>query len=111
MRRRATGKDLIGKDGVEQTFEGVLRGRPRKLEVQVDSQGQVARRSRTRRPWPARTSSSPSTSTSSAWPSSRSPRGWKGARIRDQNEKQRLQNYRAGAGAVVALDPNDGSVV
>ena len=34
--------DLIGKDGVEQTFEGVLRGRPRKLEVQVDSQGRVA---------------------------------------------------------------------
>src|SRR5436309_3128619 len=38
--------------------------------------------------------------------------GMDGARqTRDQNEKQRFANYRAGAGAVVALDPNDGSVV
>jgi cell division protein FtsI/penicillin-binding protein 2 len=35
--------DPIGKDGVEQTFEDVLRGRPRKLEVQVDSRGRVVR--------------------------------------------------------------------
>jgi penicillin-binding protein 2 len=38
--------------------------------------------------------------------------GMDGARaLRDQNETQRFANYRAGAGAVVALDPNDGSVV
>src|SRR5207244_2560961 len=38
--------------------------------------------------------------------------GMDGARaLRDQTEKQRFSNYRAGAGAVVVLDPNDGSVV
>src|SRR5256885_800634 len=35
--------DLIGKDGIEQTFEDVLRGTPRKLKVEVDSQGRVVR--------------------------------------------------------------------
>jgi penicillin-binding protein 2 len=33
--------DLIGKDGVEEMFESVLRGTPRRLEVAVDNQGRV----------------------------------------------------------------------
>ena len=104
--------DPIGKDGVEQTFEDVLRGRPRKLEVQVDSQGRVARTIEDQKAVAGKDVKLTLDVDVQRMAEQSLAEGMEGARgIRDQNEKQRLENYRAGAGAVVALDPNDGSVV
>ena len=104
--------DLIGKDGVEQTFESVLRGRPRKLEVEVDSRGRVVRTIEERKAVPGKDVKLTLDLDIQRMAEQSLAEGMEGARrIQDENEKQRLQYYRAGAGAVVALDPNDGSVV
>jgi penicillin-binding protein 2 len=95
--------DLIGKDGVEQMFEGVLRGTPRKLEVEVDSRGRVVRTVEKRR--------------AVAGEDVRLTLDIDIQRLAEQSLAQGMEGargfggHRAGAGAVVALDPNDGSVV
>ena len=104
--------DLIGKDGIEQTFEDVLRGTPRKLRVEVDSQGRVVRTIEDRKAVPGKDVKLTLDADIQRMAEQSLAQGMDGARqTRDQNEKQRFANYRAGAGAVVALDPNDGSVV
>jgi len=104
--------DLIGKDGVEQTFEDVLRGTPRKLEVEVDSRGRVVRTIEERKAVAGKDVKLTLDADIQRMAEQSLAEGMDGARgIRDQNEKQRFENYRAGAGSVVALDPNDGSVV
>ena len=104
--------DLIGKDGVEQTFEDVLRGTPRKLKVEVDSQGRVVRTIVDRKAVAGKDVKLTLDVDIQRMAEQSLAQGMDGARgLRDQNEKQRFANYRAGAGAVVALDPNDGSVV
>ena len=104
--------DLIGKDGIEQTFEDVLRGTPRKLRVEVDSQGRVVRTIEDRKAIPGKDVKLTLDADIQRMAEQSLAQGMDGARqTRDQNEKQRFANYRAGAGAVVALDPNDGSVV
>jgi len=104
--------DLIGKDGVEQTFEDVLRGTPRKLKVEVDSQGRVVRTIVDRKAVAGKDVKLTLDVDIQRVAEQSLAQGMDGARgLRDQNEKQRFATYRAGAGAVVALDPNDGSVV
>lgn len=104
--------DLIGKDGVEQTFEDVLRGTPRRLKVEVDSQGRVVRTIVDRKAVPGKDVKLTLDVDIQRMAEQSLAQGMDGARaLRDQNEKQRFASYRAGAGAVVALDPNDGSVV
>jgi penicillin-binding protein 2 len=104
--------DLIGKDGVEQTFEDVLRGTPRKLKVEVDSQGRVVRTIEDQKAVAGKDVKLTIDADIQRMAEQSLAQGMEGARsLRDQSEKQRLVNYRAGAGAVVVLDPNDGSVV
>src|SRR4029453_6816480 len=95
-----------------QTFEGVLRGTPRKLDVEVDSRGRVVRTIEERKAVAGKGLKLTPAPDLQRMAEQSLAEGMEGARgIRDQNEQQRFQNYRAGAGAVVALDPNDGSVV
>lgn len=94
--------DLIGKDGVEKMFEEVLRGTPRKLRVEVDSRGRARHTFEERKPV--------------AGKDVRLTIDLDIQRIAEQSlaqgmEGARAARYRAGAGAVVVLDPNDGSVV
>src|SRR2546421_481046 len=104
--------DLIGKDGVEQTFEDVLRGTPRKLKVEVDSQGRVVRTIVDRKAVAGKDVKLTLDVDIQRVAEQSLAQGMDGARgLQDQTEKQRFASYRAGAGAVVALDPNDGSVV
>ena len=104
--------DLIGKDGVEQTFEDVLRGTPRKLKVEVDSQGRVVRTIVDRNAVAGKDVKLTLDVDIQRMAEQSLAQGMDGARaLRDKNETQRFANYRAGAGAVVVLDPNDGSVV
>lgn len=104
--------DLIGKDGVEKMFEGVLRGTPRKLEVAVDSRGRIQHTIEDRKPVPGNDVQLTIDIDAQRIAEQSLAQGMDGARgVRDQNAVQRFQSYRAGAGAVVVLDPNDGSVV
>jgi penicillin-binding protein 2 len=104
--------DLIGKDGVEQTFEDVLRGTPRKLKVEVDSQGRIVRTIEDRKAVAGKDVKLTLDVDIQRVAEQSLAQGMEGARgLGDQTEKQRFASYRAGAGAVVALDPNDGSVV
>jgi len=94
--------DLIGKDGVEKMFDGVLRGTPRKLKVEVDSRGRLQHTFEERKPV--------------AGNDVRLTIDADIQRIAEQSLAQGMEaargaRYRAGAGAVVVLDPNDGSVV
>jgi len=104
--------DLIGKDGVEKMFEGVLRGTPRQLRVEVDSRGRVVRTVEARKPVPGKDVQLTLDIDAQRVAEQSLAEGIEGARrTRDVSEEQRFQTYRAGAGAVVVLDPNDGSVV
>jgi penicillin-binding protein 2 len=95
--------DLIGKDGVEQTFESVLRGTPRKLKVEVDSRGRVVRTIEERPGVPGKDVKLTVDIDVQRLAEQSLAQGMEGARG--------VGGHRAGAGAVVALDPNDGSVV
>jgi penicillin-binding protein 2 len=104
--------DLIGKDGVEQIFESVLRGTPRKLDVQVDSHGRVVRTTEERKAVAGKDVKLTLDLDVQRMAEQSLAQGMEGARgLQDQNESQRFASYKAGAGAVVALDPNDGSVI
>jgi penicillin-binding protein 2 len=94
--------DLIGKDGVEKMFEGVLRGTPRELKVEVDRQGRVQHTTEERKPVPGNDVQLTIDIDAQRIAEESLAQGMEGARgVR----------YRASAGAVVVLDPNDGSVV
>ncbi|HMF82063.1 MAG TPA: penicillin-binding protein 2, partial [Acidimicrobiia bacterium] len=104
--------DLIGKDGVEEMFESVLRGTPRKLKVEVDSRGRVSQTIEERKAVAGKDVKLTLDADVQRMAEQSLAQGMDSARgQQDQTEKQRFSNYRAGAGAVVALDPNDGSVV
>ncbi|HYV59288.1 MAG TPA: penicillin-binding protein 2 [Acidimicrobiia bacterium] len=104
--------DLIGKDGIEQTFENVLRGTPRKLKVEVDSRGRVVRTIEERRPVAGKDVKLTLDLDVQRMAEQSLAQGMDGARhVQDETDKQGFSSYRAGAGAVVALDPNDGSVI
>jgi penicillin-binding protein 2 len=94
--------DLIGKDGVEKMFEGVLRGTPRKLKVEVDSRGRMQHTFEERKPVAGNDVQLTIDIDIQRMAEQSLAQGMDGARS---------AQYRAGAGAVVVLDPNDGSVV
>jgi penicillin-binding protein 2 len=94
--------DLIGKDGVEKMFEGVLRGTPRKLRVEVDSRGRIQHTIEERKPVPGMDVQLTIDIDIQRIAEQSLAQGMDGARA---------VRYRAGAGAVVVLDPNDGSLV
>lgn len=95
--------DLIGKDGVEQMFEGVLRGTPRKLEAHVDSRGRVVRTVERRAAVAGKDVKLTLDADIQRMADESLAQGMEGARG--------FGGHKAGGGAVVALDPNDGSVV
>jgi penicillin-binding protein 2 len=104
--------DLIGKDGVEQMFERVLRGTPRKLKVEVDSRGRVIDTIEDRKALPGNDVQLTIDIDAQRVAEQSLAQAMDGARgVQDQGEERRFQTYRAGAGSVVVLDPNDGSVV
>jgi penicillin-binding protein 2 len=95
--------DLIGKDGVEQMFESVLRGTPRKLAVEVDSRDRVVRTVEKQAAVAGKDVRLTLDIGIQRMAEQSLAQGMEGAR--------RFGGHRAGAGAVVALDPSDGSVV
>jgi len=104
--------DLIGKDGVEQTFESVLRGTPRKLKVEVDSRGRAVRTIEERKGIPGKDVKLTLDLDVQRMAEQSLAQGMDGARgQQDRTQTQRFASYRAGAGAAVVLDPNDGSVI
>jgi len=104
--------DLIGKDGVEQTFESVLRGTPRKLKVEVDSRGRAVRTIEERKAVPGKDVELTLDLDVQRMAEQSLAQGMDGARAQqDRTQTQRFASYRADAGAVVVLDPNDGSVI
>jgi penicillin-binding protein 2 len=104
--------DLIGKDGVEQMFESVLRGTPRKLEVEVDNRGRIVNTINDRKPVPGKDVQLTIDIDAQRNAEQSLAQGMEGARrTRDASEERRFETYRASAGAVIVLDPNDGSLV
>jgi penicillin-binding protein 2 len=104
--------DLIGKDGVEQMFERVLRGTPRRLKVEVDSRGRIIDTIEDRKAVPGKDLQLTIDLNAQRVAEQSLAQGMDGARrVQDPGEEQRFQTYRAGAGSVVVLDPNDGSVI
>src|SRR5262249_22924100 len=104
--------DLIGKDGVEQMFESVLRGTPRKLKVEVDSRGRVAQTIEERKAVAGKDVKLTLDTDVQRMAQRSRARGMDSARAQQaQTGSQRSWSYGAGAAAVVALDPNDGWVV
>jgi penicillin-binding protein 2 len=104
--------DLIGKDGVEKMFEPVLRGTPHRLKVEVDSQGRIVRTIEDNKAVAGKDVQLTIDLDIQRLAEQSLVQGMEGARkLRDQNDASRFTNYRARAGAVVVLDPNDGSVV
>jgi penicillin-binding protein 2 len=99
--------DLIGKDGVEQMFEGVLRGTPRRLKVAVDSQGRVVRTLEDRPAVAGKDVRLTIDLDVQKMAEESLAQGMDGA----HGFGDTIGRYRAGAGAVVAIDPNDGSVI
>ena len=104
--------DLIGKDGVEQMFESVLRGTPRRLEVEVDSRGRIVNTVEDRKAVPGKDVQLTIDIDAQRSAEQSLAQGMEAAR-RTQNpgEERLFQTFRAGAGSVVVLDPNDGSLV
>jgi penicillin-binding protein 2 len=104
--------DLIGKDGVEQTFESVLRGTPRKLKVEVDSRGRVVRTIEERKAVPGMDVRLTLDLDVQRMAEQSLAQGMGAAHgLQDEAQRQSFSTFRAGAGAVVVMDPNDGSVV
>jgi penicillin-binding protein 2 len=95
--------DPIGKDGVEQMFESALRGTPRTLAVEVDSRGRVVRTVEKRKAVAGNDVKLTLDLDIQRMAEQSLAQGMEGARG--------LGGQKAGGGAVVALDPNDGSVV
>jgi penicillin-binding protein 2 len=104
--------DLIGKDGVEQMFESVLRGTPRKLEVEIDSRGRIVNTVEDHKPVPGKDVQLTIDIDVQRNAEQSLAQGIEGARdTQNPGEELRFETYRASAGAVIVLDPNDGSLV
>jgi penicillin-binding protein 2 len=107
-----TAEDVIGKDGVEQVFEDVLRGTPHIRRLEVDSRGRVVNV----------LSDKPATAGNDvkltmdlgvqAETENALQQGIMEVRgMRDTSSKTTLQNFRAPGGSAVVLDAKTGSVV
>jgi penicillin-binding protein 2 len=104
--------DLIGKDGVEQMFESVLRGTPRRLEVEVDSRGRIVNTVKDRKAVAGKDVQLTIDIDAQRSAEQSLAQGMEAARrTQDPDEERLFHTYRAGAGSIVVLDPNDGSLV
>lgn len=101
--------DSIGKSGVEQTYEPDLRGEPGIVKLEVDSSGEVLRTLDRRPPTQGHDVQLSIDLDVQKLAEESLAQGLDAARKRfDENTKK---NYLATAGAVVVLDPKDGSVL
>ncbi|MBM3675109.1 MAG: penicillin-binding protein 2 [Actinobacteria bacterium] len=104
--------DTIGKNGVEQTYESELRGKPGVRRLEVDSSGRVLRTIETRRPRPGNDVRLTIDLDIQRVAEESLAQGMLGARaMQDETFKEGYKTYAAPAGAVVVLDALDGSVV
>lgn len=101
--------DSIGKSGVEQSYEEFLRGEPAITKLEVDSRGEVLRTLDRRLPVQGNDIQVTLDLDVQKLAEESLRQGLEKARTRyDDNTKK---NFIAPAGAVVVLDPNDGSVL
>jgi penicillin-binding protein 2 len=104
--------DLIGKDGVEEMFESVLRGRPRRLKLAVDNLGRVVRTIEDRPAVPGKDVQLTINLDTQRVAEDSLNQGMDGAKgFQNVGERGRFERFRSGAGSVVVLDAHDGSVV
>jgi penicillin-binding protein 2 len=107
-----TAEDVIGKDGVEQVFEDVLRGTPHIRRLEVDSRGRVVSVLSDK---PATTGNDVKLTMDTgvqAETENALNQGIQEVRgMRDTSSKTTLQNFRAPGGSAVVLDAKTGSVV
>ena len=104
--------DTIGKSGVELTFESDLRGTPGESRVEVDANSRVLRTLETTAPKPGRDVQLTLDLDVQRIAEESLAQGIVSARnTQNKENKDKLENFRAPAGAVVVLDATDGSVV
>ncbi len=104
--------DDIGKSGVEQTYERVLRGRPGRYEYEVDAAGRVLRTARRVRATPGRDVQLTIDLDIQRVAEQALAEGLASARLqRDVVDRAKFTPLRASAGSVVVIDTTDGSVV
>jgi penicillin-binding protein 2 len=104
--------DLIGKDGVEEMFESVLRGTPRRLELSVDNQNHVVGVVSDRPAVPGKDVQLTIDLDIQRIAEESLAQGMDGARAyRDYANSATFERFRAGGGSTVVLDSTDGSVV
>ncbi|MBC5811255.1 MAG: penicillin-binding protein 2 [Candidatus Eremiobacteraeota bacterium] len=101
-RRGYSPNDVVGKDGLEFTYDDTLRGTPGGEQIEVDAQGRLVRHLGPVDPIPGK--------------SLRLALDWRLQRIAEVALNDQLAAWgklqgRRLAGAVVALDPNDGGVM
>src|SRR6266508_4529917 len=104
--------DKIGKAGVEQMFESELRGQPHVQKLEVDSRGRVVSVLEDRPAVPGKDVQLTIDIDIQRIAEESLAQGMEGARdIRDLNDEEDFTTYNAGAGSVIVLNPNDGSLV
>ncbi|MGQ0804123.1 MAG: penicillin-binding protein 2 [Actinomycetota bacterium] len=108
--------DKIGKAGVEQMFESELRGQPHVQKLEVDSRGRVVSVLEDREAVSGKDVQLTIDIDIQRIAEESLAQGMEGARdIRDipedDEENPTFETFRAGAGSVTVLNPNDGSVV
>jgi penicillin-binding protein 2 len=104
--------DVIGKDGVEQVFESVLRGQPRYLKLEVDAQGRIAKIIQDRKAIPGNDVQLTIDADVQRVAEESLEQGMLSARrVRDVTNEGKFELFHAGGGSMVVLDANDGSVV
>ncbi|MGH9165544.1 MAG: penicillin-binding protein 2 [Acidimicrobiales bacterium] len=102
--------DDIGKSGVEQAYEKELRGRPGRIVLEVDASGRVLRTLPGSRP-PVRGNDVQLTVDLDVQRAAEESLGQALVANRERSERQGGQSFVSPAGAVVVLDPKDGSVL
>jgi penicillin-binding protein 2 len=104
--------DEIGKGGVEQMFESELRGEPRIQKLEVDSRGRVVRELDDRPAVPGRDVQLTIDLDAQRVAEESLAQGMGAAQgVQDVSDRTRYSTFQAQGGAVIVLDPRDGSVV
>ncbi len=97
-----TANDVIGKEGLEEAYDGYLRGKPGGEQIEVNAQGQLVRRLGPLEPVPGN-----SLVLSVDWRIQQIAE----TALRDQVAATSKLRGHPVAGAVVAIDPRDGGIV
>ncbi len=101
--------DEIGKSGIEAAYEDDLRGSPGIEQLEVDARGRVLRTIASKPPVTGNDVKLTVDIDIQKLAEDSLDRGLKAARV--ANDRERLKHFLAPAGAVVVLDPHDGSVL